>query len=334
MSDDDVRQPPESDRSFFDCQCRLAQTFHDRGLHFAYAHPKNIDRALEELERAIRLRESIFGKYHNDTGLSYFRKADLLLDKKLYTEALVVARRELRITHRLRAGYSSETPVPETGSQQWWLLERVQWIQDVIVKHQPEIAYVAVQKYSSDLLRAMEFERLGDLHVVRGDFDLALNEYDSALGIEASAEAHNPVEVADLHVKIGDCFSEMKDFEAALQEYDNAERIYLDIWGPTFLVMGKLYQSKGSIFLKQEKFDDALRNYARAYTAFDQTLGKDHELSIEILQDLRIVTVKEMEELRNIERLRKKHTKKSSVGSSRSSVASSIEESLEESLNE
>ena len=318
MSDDETREDPEVAQTYFHQQVVLAQAHHDRGLHFAYAHPQNIDKALEELDHAIQLRESIFGKFHNDTGLSYFRKADLLREKRENTQALVTARRELRITHRLLGGDNSETPVGGTDSGQWWLLERIQWIEEVLLKHNlQKISQHEITMYSSALLKAMECERLGGLHFTAGDYDLALDEYDSALGIEVSARDHNPIEVADLHVKIGDCFAAMKEYDAAHQEYDNAERKYLSTLGIAFRVLGQLYQSKGSIFLKQQKFDDALRNYAKAYSVFEQTLGKEHELSIEILQDIRLVTVKEMEELRNMERLRQKNSNKSLILSRR-----------------
>ena len=330
MSDDETREEPEVDQTFFHKQVVLAQRHHDRGLHFAYAHPQNIDRALEELDNAIQLREAIFGKFHNDTGLSYFRKADLLREKKEYAQALVVARRELRITHRLLGGHNSETPVVGVDSDQWWLLERIQWIEEVLHKQQQDIAEHEVKVYSSALRKAMECERLGDLYFAAGDYDLALGEYDSALGIEASARAHNPIEVADLHVKIGDCFALMKEYDAAHQEYDNAQRRYLGTLGISFRVLGQLYQSKGSIFLKQQNFDDALRSYSKAYTVFEQTLGKEHELSMEILQDIRLVTVKEMEKLRITERLRQKNYRKSSIHSTSHSRASDAQSSLSE----
>jgi tetratricopeptide (TPR) repeat protein len=199
--------------------------------------------------------------------------------------------------------------VVASDSEQWWLLERIQWIQEVLTSLQRDISDNIVAKYSLGLLKAMEFERLGDQHFAAGNFDLALNEYDRALGLEASARAHSPIEVADLQVKIGDCFTGMKDYDAALQEYDNAERTYLTALGSSFRVVGQLYQCRGAIFLIQKNFDDALRSYAKAYAVFEQALGKEHELSMKTLQDIRLVTVKEKEELRNVEQLRPKNAR-------------------------
>lgn len=329
MSDDESREQPEVEQSFFHQQQARAQRCHDLGIDLAYSQPPKIDRALEELDKAIRLRESIFGKYHNDTCLSYFRKACLLRDKKEHNQALVVARRELRITHRLMGGYLSENPVVATDSEQWWIVERVQWIQEVLLSEQGDVSKRQVSSYTSGLLSAMECERLGDLHFVAGEYDHALKRYDSALGLEVSAPSHCPIEIADLQVKIGDCFAGMKDYDAALQEYSHAERRYIESLGSSFRVLGQLYQSIGEIFLKQHKFDDALRSYSKAYTAFEWAVGKKHKLSVEILQDIRLVTVREMEELRKMERSRKKNKCKRHTGSS---LGSTQERSVSPSL--
>jgi tetratricopeptide (TPR) repeat protein len=298
------RQPPDGDSSdsFFDEQVRLAQYHHDRGLDFCYAKPKDVDRALDELDTAIQMRESLLGKFHNDTALSYFRKASVLReDKKDYFSALVVARRELRILQQLQR---------ETGNERDFLAARIEWIEQVLSCHQTSMSKGDIAKYSSQLLQTIEYERLGDQHFARKEWDLAITQYGCALALEASAYARNTLEMADMQVKIGDCYAGMEDFDAALEEYKNAREQYQCDFGLSpHSILGKLLNKCASLHLKQNEFDAALGAYAKAYSIYEQVLGKRHELSIEALQDIRLVTVKEMEELRKTERLRKKEVK-------------------------
>ncbi len=312
MKNIERRQQP-NDETYFNEQVQAAQDHHDRGLDFCYSYPKNVERAIEELDNAIRLRESLLGKFHNDTALSYFRKACILReDKKDFFSSLVVARRELRIAKQLLGGGKSYVPTMKHDVGKKWLSERIQWIEDVLFQHQRQMTEKDVAKYISQLFQILEYERLGDQHFAQEEWDLAMSQYDCALTMESSAYARSILEMADIQIKIGDCYAGMKDFDAAMEEYNNAQRKYQDQLGPSLhAISGHLLNKCASIFLKQKKFDAALGAYAKAYSIYEQVLGKQHDLSVEALQDIRLVTVKEMEELRNAERLRQKGGTKS-----------------------
>ena len=309
---DEERQPSSHNETFYNEQLQLAQECHDRGLDFCYSHPKDVDRALEQLDNAIRMRESLLGKFHTDTALSYFRKASMLKEEKrdLFS-ALVVARRELRIAQQLLGGGKLEVPIFQRHVEKRWLSERIEWIQDVLVQLEIQMSESDVTKYIAQLLQIMDYERLGDLHFSRKEWDLAISQYDCALTMESSAYARNVLEMADIQIKIGDCYARMNEYDLALEEYRAAQRKYQDQLGPSLHVMtGHLSNKCASLFLKQKDFDAALGSYAKSYSIYEQVLGAQHDLSIEALQDIRLVAVKEMEELRNAERLLWKQEKK------------------------
>jgi hypothetical protein len=80
----------------FHSQVQQAQQHHDRGIDFCYIH-QDCDASMDELRKAVALRESLLGKFHNDTALTNFRIVNVLReDKKEYDDALVAARREFR----------------------------------------------------------------------------------------------------------------------------------------------------------------------------------------------------------------------------------------------
>jgi tetratricopeptide (TPR) repeat protein len=277
-------------------QVKLAERYHDRGIDFCYVE-HDFDKALIELRKAVLLRESILGKYHNDTALSYFRIASVLREeKKNYYEALIVARREFRIS-QLLMGSSDVSTITSTED---WLIERVQWIREVL-KDSKALSEPQALKYTSQLLQAIEFERLGDQHFDAKEWELAITRYNCALALESSAYARNTLDMADLHVKVGDCLVQIKDYDAALEDFRNARVKYQGEFGKSHATTGNAFSKIALAYLKQHNFDAALASFAKAYSIYEEVFGKNHNISTETLQDIRLVTVKEMENLRQQE---------------------------------
>jgi hypothetical protein len=170
------------------------------GIDYCYVH-HDYDKALVELHKAATLRESLIGKYHNDTALTYFRIISVLREeKKDYRGAMVVARREFRIS-QLLLGQSDYFTIT---SQEAWLAERIEWIKQVLTDSKDFDAKKSVI-YCEQLLQALEYERLGDEQVAAKQWEMAIKEYNCALALENSAYARNALDMADLHVSSLDC---------------------------------------------------------------------------------------------------------------------------------
>lgn len=122
--------------------------------------------------------------------------------------------------------------------------------------------------------------------------------------------------MADLQMKIGDCLKRTWDYDSAIEEFRNARIRYQDGFGYFHATTGKTFSKMADIYLKQQNFDAALASYSKAYSIYEEVFGKDHKASVETLQDIRLVTVKEMEYLREQERVRAAKTgrKKSTNG--------------------
>lgn len=163
-------------------QQELAEKYHDRGIDLCYVD-SDFDKALVQLHKAVNLRESILGKYHNDTALSYFRIASVLREeKKSNFEALVVARREFRISQKI---IGSPTVSLMTSSDEW-KRERMQWIKEVLIGTNAISEPQDLKLYCSQLLQAVEFERVGDRHSNCKEWESAIIQYNSALILETS----------------------------------------------------------------------------------------------------------------------------------------------------
>lgn len=292
--------------STFEKNERIAEGFHDKGLDFSYVHSEQ-DKAITEIRKAVILREALFGKYHNDTALSYFRLGSILIEEtKDYVEALVVSRREFRISQNLHGGEGTYT----IDNNEGWLVERKEWMTTAFLKATNKSKENA-ENYWSQLLQSITLESLGDSHFKAREWELAVTQYNCSLAIETAAYGRNRLDMADLQVKIGDCLRKIEDFPAALEEYKNAEAIYKDEFGNSQHTAVAILDSKvAAIHLKLNDFDSALASHSKAYASYERYFGKEHEICREELQSIRLVAVKEIEYIRNEERMKIREEKK------------------------
>jgi tetratricopeptide (TPR) repeat protein len=287
----------------------LAATHHDRGIDYCYID-RDYDKALIELREACVIRESVQGKFHHDTQISYFRIASVLKEEKHdFKQALVIARRELRISQGLlwmgKGIQVANSSVSETNDEKW-LTDRLLFIQSALRETQ-QFSEREVTKYCGALLQSIEYERLGNVHFQSKRFELAIQDYNCAVALERSCPyaGGNTLDMADIMIKIGDCLFHLKDYQSALEEYQSAQATYeLEFETNCHGTIGTLHSKMGGIFLKQRDYDQALASYCKAYTNFEHVCGKENSKAIECLQDIRLVTVKEIEDLRIQERLR------------------------------
>jgi hypothetical protein len=112
-----------------------------------------------------------------------------------------------------------------------------------------------------------------------------------------------------LHGKIGDCLANLDEHDSALQEYHNAEIKYERQFGKSHAVVAHLLSKRAAISLRERSFDHALASYAKAYSSYEVLYGVSHPLSTDALANIRLVAVREMEDLRQRERLRIKSLK-------------------------
>jgi tetratricopeptide (TPR) repeat protein len=243
-----------------DQRCREADRLHERAIDLCYVL-NDYDKAVEALRKAVALRESILGKYNNDTALSYFRLFTILYGyKKENKEALMISRRELRISRLVLsiplpgsgAAENHSTPVTEGV-----LANRISWISKVFQEENGTSKQKA-KEYCSQLIKSMELERVGDVHFHERDYETAITKYDFSFTLESSSFARNFLDMADLNVKIGDCWFELEQYDKAMEEYEIAQSRYKDVFGENHSTVATVLRKSASVHLKTSKFNDAL----------------------------------------------------------------------------
>jgi len=169
--------------------------------------------ALGEYRTALFIRESLLGKYHEQTGRTYFWIAKSLVKLNECAEALVAFSRALRIFERV---------VRKEHKYFKWNIMAI----DLCIEQMDD--GTNVDAYKARLNASIRFEREGDVFRKEQDFPEAVAKYRDAIG---HVEEYHP-DAADLYSKIALILRQDGDFERALEEYRFASEIYEMSLGP------------------------------------------------------------------------------------------------------
>jgi tetratricopeptide (TPR) repeat protein len=324
--------PSKDSAEYFHAKVKEADRLHDLGIDLCYASDRH-EEALQALYLAVDLREALLGKFHPDTALSYSRIASIQHEYRHNSyEALVAGRRELRISQDLLKGEGRSSIAEVDETKEPWMVVRLEWFEQVL-ENVGELSGNQKKRYCSQLLQSIAMEQLGDQHASIKEWELAVTHYNNALTVESNTYGRNVIDAAELHVKTAECLIRMKDYEGALDELTNAERKYRQAFSLDAGAMGggctpqhhhchphravgDVYRKMAALSLLQNNFDDALASYAKAYAIFEDTYGTTHQRSRDVLADIKLVTVREMEQIRRDEMIRRKKGSKLKAPSS------------------
>eukprot|EP00538_Stauroneis_constricta_P000215 CAMPEP_0119572140 /NCGR_PEP_ID=MMETSP1352-20130426/44471_1 /TAXON_ID=265584 /ORGANISM="Stauroneis constricta, Strain CCMP1120" /LENGTH=1001 /DNA_ID=CAMNT_0007621825 /DNA_START=1160 /DNA_END=4165 /DNA_ORIENTATION=+ len=164
--------------------------------------------ALMEFRKALFVRESNLGKFHEDTGRTYYWIGRSLLKLKEFEEGLVAFSRALRIFERV---------LMKTHKYVKWTRSAI----DTVFREMDQEKEV-LEEYKRAVEDSIEYERVGDNYRKKGKLSEAIEEYRNAID---NIEEYHP-DAADLYVKIAIIFRRQGEFERALDEYRFASEIY------------------------------------------------------------------------------------------------------------
>ncbi|KAG7366209.1 expressed tetratricopeptide repeat protein [Nitzschia inconspicua] len=170
--------------------------------------------ALGGYRKALFIRESLLGKYHDDTGRTYYWIGRSLVKLKEYDEALVAFSRSYRIFDRVLTKNHKYNKWAKTA------------IMGVFQEMNDSGRFS--ESYQKNLDNSIAHERAGDAHRKMGRFDDAISEYRAAI---SNIEECHP-DSADLHCKIAMILRRKGEFEKALEENRSALEIYELSLGP------------------------------------------------------------------------------------------------------
>jgi tetratricopeptide (TPR) repeat protein len=164
---------------------------------------------LAEYRQALFIRESLLGKYHEDTGRTYFWIGRSLVKLQEFDEALVAFSRSSRIFERVLMKSHKYT----------------KWAAAAIESLFRELNYdgdMDFESYRVSLDTSIAHELSGDTCRKKGKLAQAIAEYRTAID---NIEEYHP-DAADLYCKIAIILRQQGEFDRALEEYRFASEIY------------------------------------------------------------------------------------------------------------
>eukprot|EP00980_Cylindrotheca_fusiformis_P028299 scaffold22589_cov138-Cylindrotheca_fusiformis.AAC.62 len=184
-----------------------AQKFFDKGHNLCWEIHDSAS-ALGEYRQALFIRESLLGKYHEQTGRTYFWIGKSLAKLEEFSEALVAFSRAMRIFERVvRKNHKYH---------KWSLLAIKNCIEGMGDED------IDVETYQASLNASIKYEREGDSYRKKGDLAKAVASYRDAID---TVDEYHP-DAADLYCKVAMILRQNGDFDRALEEYRFASEIY------------------------------------------------------------------------------------------------------------
>lgn len=164
--------------------------------------------ALVDYRKALFTRESVLGKYHEETGRSYFWIGKSLTKLKDFDEALMAFSRAMRIFERV---------LKKSNKYNIWTVTAIEG-----VFRQMDDPDADCASYKERLEASIRREQSGDQLRKRGKLAEAIVEYREAID---NLDEYHP-DAADLYCKIAIIMRQQGEFDRALEEYRYASEIY------------------------------------------------------------------------------------------------------------
>ena len=254
--------------TFYNRQVVEATAYHDRGIDLCYGYNSQRHQAIGSLQHAARIRESLLGKYHPDTALTYFRIASILghveddtgeipptdddtveseTTYKDLCKALMTARRELRITYDLLGGQIKKKM--KFSLLKNYSLDEISFTSDTnlesldssatVRKDQPQWLQERMEWIEDRAIRLFRYKKL----------------HHDQIRTEASQYCLDLLRVVQLERKGDEQLKEKKNLELALTCYNNALALESTAFAKTYnyLDMADLHVKVAECLVEMEK---------------------------------------------------------------------------------
>lgn len=244
----------------------VARAYNQVGLQ--YYHMKQIDKAIENYQKAIDIVVSTRGERHlevaamyDDMGVAYSEQGEYSKALENHLKALDIEKEILGESHiELARTYNNIGRVYTRQADYASALENfkhsLKLQQQFFGKNHPTIGF--------------SYYNIATVYKYSGKENLALGYYRRALNIwEKDSHPH----LKDCYLQIGDCFVRQKDYPNAQEYYQKALEIYLNKSLIDIPEVATIYDSLGFIYLQQENHQQALEMFQKSLAIHQKILS-------------------------------------------------------------
>jgi len=241
--------------------------------------------ALELLEDALAMTETMYGHQHESTATVYRNIANVLTDMGRYKLALDTY---LKVLNIMEANLPEHHPKLAAIYTQLGNLYRITEKLDKAMEfHQRALTMQnKLQGSPNNLASADSYNDMGNVFFSKGDYDAALMDFRKALGIQQSIlQTADPI-LATTHNNIGMVLKIKGQFDAAIQEYKAALAIQEEALGKDHAQAAMTCEHIAAVMRAQENLEGALEMAERAKAIYEADLGLYNPSTATALQNL------------------------------------------------
>ncbi len=248
------------------------ESYHNIGL--VHAQLGRYPEALGWYQKAIAIREKVFGKDHPITAATYGNIAIVYHSQGKYPEALEWFWKDLAITEKVlgkdhpdtAASYNNIAVVYDDQGKYPEALElhhkALAITEKVLGKDHPDTA--------------TSYTNVADLYATRGEYREALELYQRALAVKEKVLGKDHPSAADSYLRIGSVYDSQGKYPEALEWHHKALAIFEKVFGKDHPSTATSYNNIAVVYEDQGRYREALELYQRALAIKEKVLGKDH----------------------------------------------------------
>ena len=129
---------------------------------------------------------------------------------------------------------------------------------------------------SDQFNRAITLEGIGQVYLLRNDFDIALSYFRQADSLSSNGERKYSTVAADCEDYIGWVYAEKGENNQAISHLTRAIDLYRSIFGDNYISLMSCYSKLGSAFESEGDYDKAIEYYQRVITLDKKLTGNNH----------------------------------------------------------
>ena len=143
-----------------------------------------------------------------------------------------------------------------------------------VAKEKLELDKGLFGEYSADV--ATGYNNIGAVYSSQGNYSVALEHYNKALGIQLAIYGERHPDVANSYNNIGFVYDSQGDYPVALEHYTKALDIYLAIFGERHPDVASSYNNIGFVYDSQGDYPVALEYYTKSLDIRLEVFGERH----------------------------------------------------------
>ena len=253
-------------------QKKVADLFHRVGD--ASAHGGQYQKAIEWYEKALAIREKVFGKEHSNTAATYKYIARVYHYQGEYAKALEWHEKALAIHEKVFGKEHTETAntydnIASVYSDQGEYAKAIEWyekalaiFEKVLGKEHPSTATI--------------YNNIAVVYSDKGEYAKALEWHEKALAIVEKVFGKEHPSTATTYNSIARFYYCQGEYSKAIEWHEKALAIFEKVLGKEHPSTATIYNNIAVVYSDKGEYSKALEWYEKALAIREKVLGKEH----------------------------------------------------------